>query len=151
VYDSVAKDLIWRLKFAHARSAVTPMSQLMARRLVFDEATLLVPVPTATSRVRQRGYDQAELLSRALAHRTTLPYRHVLSRRGQSRQVGTGRTERARHLQNAYFVRNPRAVAGRHVVLIDDVLTTGATLEAAARIIKKAGATQVDAMVFAQA
>lgn len=151
VYVEAAKDIVWKLKFAHARAAVEPMATLMVARMVFDEDIVLVPVPTATSRVRQRGYDQAELLCRALAAKTNLPYRCVLARRGQSRQVGTGRNERVKHLAGAFVLRSDYLVAGKHVVLIDDVLTTGATLEAAARVVKKAGANRIDAMVFAQA
>jgi ComF family protein len=151
VYAEAANDLVWKLKFAHARAAVRPMVALMSNRMVFDGSTVFVPVPTATSRVRQRGYDQAELLCRQLSAKVGVPYRFVLTRHGQSRQVGTGKTERVKHLSSAFKVRNPAIVAGKHVVLIDDVLTTGATLEAAARVVKKAGAKHVDAMVFAQA
>jgi ComF family protein len=151
VYGEVTKDLIWKLKFHHARAAVEPMAGLMTGRLLFDETTLLVPVPTATGRVRQRGYDQAELLCRAVAHRTKLPYRVLLQRHGQSRQVGTSKAERVAHLSKAFRVPTTQPVAGQHIVLVDDVLTTGATLESAARVLRRAGAKRVDAIVFAQA
>jgi ComF family protein len=142
---------VWKLKFAHARAAVDPMAALLVGRCLFDADTLFVPVPTATNRVRQRGYDQAELLCRALAAHTGLPYRLALARHGQSRQVGTSRSERLKHLENALRVTASPLVHGKHIVLIDDVLTTGATLEAAARVVKRAGAKRVDAIVFAQA
>jgi ComF family protein len=150
-YGDITKDLIWKLKFHHARAAVEPMAQVMSSRLLFEEGTLLVPVPTASGRVRQRGYDQAEVLCRAVSRHTRLPYRNLLQRHGQSRQVGTSRTERAAHLAGALKVPSQHLVADKHIVLVDDVLTTGATLEAAAKILKRAGAKRVDAIVFAQA
>jgi ComF family protein len=151
VYGGVTKDLIWKLKFHHARAAVEPMATLMSDRFIFDDTGILVPIPTATSRVRQRGYDQAELLCRAVANRTSLPYRKLLQRHGQSRQVGTTKVERTKHVTNAFRVPTAQSVAGKHVVLVDDVLTTGATLESAARALKRAGAKRVDAIVFAHA
>lgn len=127
------------------------MVRLMTARLVFDDEAVLVPVPTATSRVRQRGYDQAGLLSQELSRRTGLPSLPLLARCGQDRQVGSGRTERVRHLTGAFRVPAGKDVRGKHVILVDDVLTTGATLEAAAATLHKAGAARVDALVFAQA
>jgi len=143
--------LVWKLKFHHARAAVGPMAELMCDRLLFDTGAILVPVPTATSRVRQRGYDQAELLSRALSLKTGLPNRQWLRRHGQSRQVGQTKAERAAHVASAFRVPSPPRIVGCHVILVDDVLTTGSTLEAAARVLKTAGAKRVDAIVFAQA
>jgi ComF family protein len=151
VYGAIAKDLVWKLKFHHARAAVEPMAMLMVGRMVFDDVSVLVPIPTATSRVRQRGYDQAELLGRAMSRHTGLPYRILLQRHGQSRQVGTTKAERSEHLAKAFRVPTAQAVAGKHIVLVEDVLTTGATLESAARALKRAGAKRVDAIVFAQA
>lgn len=117
-------------------------------RDLLPDNVVLVPVPTATGRVRQRGYDQALLLTKELSRHTGLPYRKLLTRRGQAHQVGADRTTRKQQLAGAYAAKSAK---GLRVVLIDDVMTTGATLEAAASVLQKAGASQIDALTFAQA
>jgi ComF family protein len=151
-YEGFARDLIWRLKFAGARAAVEQIVRCMQPGLsgLITPDALIVPVPTATSRVRQRGYDQAKLLARQLAARSRVPYTDCLARHGQSHQVGATREQRLHQLQRAFRVTRRRTVHKAHIILIDDVLTTGATLEAAAHALKLAGVRHVDAAVFAQ-
>jgi ComF family protein len=110
---------------------------------------VLVPVPTATSRVRARGYDQSKLLARAVARRQSLPVLNCLARHGQTHQVGATRQQRLSQLSTAFRVIRPARLAGRHVILVDDVTTTGATLELAAQKLLAAGARRVDAVTFA--
>lgn len=150
-YRDVAKDLVWKLKFAHARSAVNLMSTVMTDRLHFSDEAIIVHVPTATGRVRQRGFDQAQLLAVRISRTTSLRHSFALARHGQERQVGSSRKQRLEHLLSAFWVRRPELIAGKHIILIDDVITTGATLEAAASVLRQAGAKRVDAVVFAQA
>ncbi|MEI6481550.1 MAG: ComF family protein [Candidatus Saccharibacteria bacterium] len=147
----MAKELVKRLKYHNAREAAKVIANQMT---VFPsqiyEHTLVVPVPTATSRVRQRGYDQSVLIARHLSKRYGLKVSELLVRHGQSRQVGSKRDQRVVQLAEAYTVRKPIHVVGSHIILVDDVMTTGATIEAAARALKKAGARTVDACVFAR-
>jgi ComF family protein len=149
-YEGAAKELVGRLKFSGARAAIRPAATLMAPMMP-DGAEVVVPVPTASSRVRTRGYDQAVLLARSLAGRTSLLFAPILRRTGQARQVGASREQRRAQLHDAFRVGDMVAIRGRHVVLIDDVVTTGATLEAAAAALKSAGARRVSAVVFARA
>lgn len=151
VHQGAAKQLVWKLKFEGAQAAAKDMAALLAPLLDTESRLLIVPVPTATSRRRQRGYDQAVLLARAVAVRTHLAYVPALSRMGQHHQVGANRQQRVTQLQGAYHCVRPGSVRGRHVVLIDDVVTTGATLEAAAKALKEAGALRVSALVFTRA
>lgn len=150
-YEANAKNLIAKLKFQRAPAAATTAAQFMKETIPYlPKDTLVLPVPTASSRRRQRGYDQAVLLARELARELHLPTQKCLARLGQSRQVGTSRKLRLSQLEQAFRVTDCRAVKGECVLLVDDVITTGATLEAAASVLKKAGAKQVDAVVFAQ-
>lgn len=150
-YSGSAKALIWQLKLAGARATARIMANRMAM-LVKDSTsgTVIMPVPTATSRVRQRGYDQAKLLARELARQTRLPYLDCLARHGQAHQHGLSRQQRLTQLASAFRVRRPQTVQAADVLLVDDVVTTGATLEAAAATLKTAGATQISAVVFAR-
>jgi predicted amidophosphoribosyltransferase len=75
----------------------------------------------------------------------------LLVRHGQTRQVGSHRNTRLVQLKDSYTVKNRIQIVGAHVILVDDVMTTGATIETAARVLKKAGAREVDACIFARA
>ena len=151
-YDDLPKELLHHTKYERARSGIGEMAELMVPLLRFvPPGALFVAVPTATSRVRQRGYDQAALLANELCVSLGSAKRDVLARVGQAHQVGAGRKERLEHLQGAFRVTRPKEVAGKHIILVDDVLTTGATLETAARVLKQSGAKRVDAIVFSQA
>lgn len=150
-YEGGAKRLIWKLKFERARAGARDAAALIAVRCTIPEEVVLVHVPTATSRVRRRGYDQAWLVARSLARRLGTPARPWLLRLGQKQQRGASRRGRLQQLDGAFMVQGVAAIRGKHVVLVDDVVTTGATLEAAARTLKAAGAKRVSAVVFAQA
>lgn len=147
-YDGNAKRLIHKFKFMYARAAAKDIAAQIAQSIPYFSSTVLVPIPTATKRVRQRGFDHTKLLTRELCRTLKLENRVLLRRLGQSQQVGTRRTQRIKQVSGSFLAIN--RVDGIKIVLVDDVLTTGATLEEAARILKRAGAKQVDAVVFAQ-
>jgi len=123
----------------------------MGQLINLPENTIVVPIPTATSRVRERGYDHARLMGRDIANSNNLRLVTGLSRLDQARQVGAKRDVRLSQLKGAFRVSQRRLIVGAHILLVDDVLTTGATLEEAALTLKMAGAKKVDAIVFAQA
>lgn len=148
-YAGLAKNLVHVLKFGRARAAADPMVAIMDTYLPRCNDWVVVPVPTATGRVRERGYDQAELLARRLSRCRLLCYAPVIRRLGHTRQLGAGRSVRKHQLQGAYRVTRQSLVCGKHVLLVDDVMTTGASLEAAAECLRRAGAATVSAVVFA--
>ncbi len=151
-YDALPKELLHAAKYERARSGLREMGAEMTS--LFSSAhndTVFVPIPTATSRVRQRGYDQAVVLATELGKERQRPVVQALVRLGQAHQVGAGRKERMEHLREAFRVTHKQDIRGKQCVLVDDVVTTGATIETAARILKKAGAKQVDAVIYCQA
>jgi ComF family protein len=151
IYTGSAKTLVWRLKFAGAQAAAQSIGEILSRTTHIEGDYCVVPVPTATSRVRRRGYDQAKLLARQHAKRYGLPYSDCLARSGQAHQVGARRQQRLKQLSSAFRVKTIQSVQDAHIILIDDVVTTGASLEMAAACLRRAGAKRVEAIVFAQA
>lgn len=149
-YAGLAKDLVHRLKFERAKAGANVMAQIVSRRMPGVAEDILVSfVPTASHRVRLRGYDQTTLMARQLALSCNLSYAPLLLRIGQQRQVGQTRAIRQTQLRHAFVLRAGVQVRDRRILLIDDVLTTGSTLESAANVLYEAGARQVDAAVFA--
>ncbi|MEK7603356.1 MAG: phosphoribosyltransferase family protein [Patescibacteria group bacterium] len=150
-YSDLAKHLMTKLKFGRASAASRVIAGHMADTLPNLEDTLITYVPTATGRVRQRGFDQSKLIARELSFVTGWPMAPLLARLSQSRQVGAGRQQRAKQLAEAFYVVNPFMIkSAKHILLVDDITTTGATLSAAAKSLKASGAKKISAIVFAQ-
>lgn len=150
--NPIAKQLLWKLKFDRSQAAALDVANcLMTALPPINHKTLIVPVPTANRRVRARGYDQAVLIAKCLARRAGLPYAQPLVRLGGRQQKGASRQQRLIQQRTALSVPQPAMVRGRQILLVDDVVTTGATLEAAALTLARAGATKISAVVFAAA
>lgn len=149
-FKDLAKELIHAFKFERAQAAAPIVASYMHELLPYLENIAIVPVSTASSRVRLRGYDHAKLIAKKLSLLTNLPYLPALSRLGQTRQVGAKRQQRVKQLENSFRVNDDTGINKAQILLVDDVSTTGATLNEAAHTLKRAGATQVNAVIFAQ-
>ncbi|HEY5668314.1 MAG TPA: phosphoribosyltransferase family protein [Candidatus Saccharimonadales bacterium] len=151
VYEGHAEQLVHALKFERAKAAADVIAQVMNERLPDCNIDLVAYVPTASTRVRMRGYDQAAVLARRLARMRRVPFAPLLARVGQQRQVGQRRAARLRQLQEAYRPLRVGLLQHKRVMLVDDVITTGATLHAAAEVLRQAGADAVLCAAFAAA
>jgi ComF family protein len=150
-YDDLSKPLVLSLKHAGRKDGLRAFSAWMLEAAPHArDADLIAPVPLHWSRLWSRGFNQSAWLAGAVAARTGA--RHVpdalVRKRRTPSQNGLSRTGRARNVQGAFTAKAP--VAGARVLLIDDVLTTGATVGACARALKRAGATSVDVLALAR-
>ncbi len=155
VYDGTARDLVHRLKFNDRLDLGRTMARMMtaAGSALLDEADVIVPVPLHGLRLWRRRFNQAALLAREIGRQSGKPcdLRALARVRATRPQVGLTRRQRAENLQGAFRVSQAgrTRITGRRLLLIDDVATTGATGNAAARVLLRAGATSVDLLTFA--
>lgn len=150
-YQDIGKELIRRFKFERTISASEQIAQKIEEILpILPVETIICHIPTANSRVRIRGYDQAEEIAKCLAKIRGHEHKSLLIRTGTSRQVGATRSDRFKHLQSAFRPNKSLKNIRNPVLLIDDITTTGATIESAAETLKIAGVKNLYAAVFAQ-
>ncbi|MFP5377902.1 MAG: ComF family protein [Acidimicrobiia bacterium] len=149
-YEGVGREVVARLKYRNARSALPWLAAGMAALVADATPAVVTWVPTTGARRRARGFDQGRLLAGAVARRLGVPCRPLLRRLPGPPQTGATRSARLRGPR--LVLRRRAAVAGRHVVVVDDVVTTGATLAAAARALRAggAGAARVTAVAAAR-
>jgi ComF family protein len=153
-YDGGLREIIHLLKYEQMRPAAGLLGNLLAGALARLESSgiqrpvLVVPVPLHARKLRQRGFNQSELIARSALKvwgrgRLELHARLLERRRETQSQTGLTRHQRRENIRGAFAVTRPAQVKGREVVLVDDVFTTGTTVSECARILRRAGASQV--------
>jgi ComF family protein len=154
-YEGGLRELIHLLKYEQVRPAADVLGRMLAEaiadlELLFgDNLPFVVPVPLHSRKLRQRGFNQSELIARAAVRLTPAERRMQVSsgvlqrcRETQS-QIGLSRHQRRENMRGAFAVAKSAEIAGREVLLVDDVLTTGTTVSECARVLRRAGASKV--------
>lgn len=150
-YEALAKELVQTFKFSYKRSGAKFIAEYIDEVLpYFADVPIVSFVPTAPAHIRERGFDHALLITKELCKIRGWHYQNILARTDSTQQHNKKRADRIKQIEGAFRVLSPSAINGRHILLIDDVTTTGATLNECAKMLKKAGASQIDAVVFAR-
>ena len=149
-HSGIARDLVLALKFGGQMHVVYPISTMLSNRLadcdLLDRVQIVAPVPLHRARQRTRGFNQAELIAEDLAERCGLPFTpRILARVTDTppQTHGMSLASRRQNVKGAFAVIKPKIIAGKTILLIDDVLTTGATTSECAGVLKRAGAKTV--------
>lgn len=142
-YDGVVKDLIHELKYERAQAAATVLADLLVSHLDISQFDLITAIPADPSRRRQRGYNQAELVAKAVARKLDFPYVETLLRVKSIHQIGAERSRRLQQVKGAFLPYRELFIKDARILVIDDVVTTGATLAEAAAVLKQSGAKRI--------
>ncbi len=151
-YEGPLRSLIHLFKYAKVESLALPMSRLLARAMPLEQRfDMVIAMPMHWRKRWERGFNQADLLARPLAKRYGLkPATNLQRKRYTKSQAGLTERERQQNLKDSFCVKKAEQIAGKRVLLIDDVFTTGATLRAAAGVLKNAGAAHISALTLAR-
>ena len=150
--DLVLKKALWMLKYQGVKQLAKPLAELIKERIWKKLETgdwLIVPVPLSKNKLRHRGYNQAELIAGELSDnvRADILFKKFHTK---SQVEVKNKEERLANIIGSFEVRNPEKIKGKKIILIDDVLTTGATMREAQKVLKSAGAKKVVGVVVAR-
>ena len=165
--DPLVKALIWNIKFRMNKKCIKLAGKLLHEEIIkiisthsqdspFD-APLLIPVPLSPQRKRQRTYNQTECLVEEIIKNTITTMGTIVVETGASlvikknvsTQTSLSRKERQENLRNSFVVTHPEKIAGRNIIIIDDVITTGATVTELSKVLREAGAKKIIALALA--
>lgn len=152
-YSGQLRELVHRLKFGRALHLATALGKLVAQNPEFGDSTkfyaAVVPVPLHDSRLSERGFNQSLEIARPLARKLQIPVGNLLERTSPTRhQTGLSREQRLKNVRGAFKPMGD--LVGKKLLLVDDVMTTGATLSVASKALLSAGAAEVDIAVVAR-
>ncbi|MBN2097558.1 MAG: ComF family protein [Candidatus Omnitrophica bacterium] len=155
-YAGIIKECIHLFKYQGKLALAQPLGKLMAdfagRCLDMESIDLIIPVPLHRAKYRQRQFNQAELLGQALAKNFSkeMSAAVLVKIKSTPAQVNLSRIERLKNIQGAFKIKNAQLIKNKRLLLIDDVLTSGATINECARILLEAGANRVDIFTLAR-
>lgn len=154
VYEGFWRECIHMMKYCRRHELIEPLVGLLAqvfRRFWSEPKVLLVPVPVAPSRKARRGYDHAKLLALELGRQLKVPVEsgNLWLKKTTYQQSQVSSKAKAVNMRGAFGIHAPEAFANKHVLLIDDLLTSGWTASECARVLLECGATQVDVLTLA--
>lgn len=152
-YCGTAGKLIRRLKFYNSPELARPLGYLLAEKIKQNriEADLIIPIPLHFARLLSRRYNQSMLLAEIAGRECGIPVREVLKRKQlRSKQSERSRSDRHKELAGTVILKCPEAVSGKRILLLDDVMTTGATLHTAAVALQKANPASITVLTLAR-
>lgn len=154
IKDSKYQNIIHRLKYEGKRNIGTEMGRMFGTTLTttpFSSADIVIPVPLHRKKLHQRGFNQSELIAEGIAEKLGIPMVPGLIERIRysATQTSRSRYERWENVEGIFQVRRPQSLSGKHVLLVDDVVTTGSTLEACSNEILKVKGTSVSIATLA--
>lgn len=154
-YDGKIKDIIHDLKFSKKPSIAKSLGHLMYSRYksYLSNIDLIIPIPMESNKLIKRGYNQAQLIAKTICSLSGIPMEERLLKKNivLHSQIELGRVDRYKNLEKAFeFIGNKNVINRKNILLVDDVMTTGATIDHAARILKKCGAKRVMSLTFAR-
>ncbi|MBX4200947.1 ComF family protein [Candidatus Parcubacteria bacterium] len=158
---ALTRKLIYQFKYEpYLKSLAKPLAAILAEHLIITkknteqiwENSFLMPVPMEIKKMKKRGYNQAGELAKELSKIITVPavYKNLIKTKRTQSQTTLSAIQRQKNQENAFALKNPGQIRGKKIFLVDDVYTTGATMEECARVLKDAGAKQVWGIAFAR-
>ena len=151
-YEGLGRSIVLKLKHSASTVYVPVMAQMMVLSLGDKSPDIVMPVPLHAGRLIKRRFNQSQLLASALSKRLGISQDNFALKKvkATASQGGLGRTERFRNVSGSFRVSETAELTGKSILLVDDVLTTGATARACAKALKKAGAKEVGIVTFAR-